>query len=353
MAFLRAAHLLVCSETRAQRQQLVAALEAALAPLVAGGRVEHVASHDPSELVAGGQLASLIDTNAASLDDEQMRPLVRALHVRQLSNALKHLEALKRVAALPPPPAGESGNGIGIGRFALVVEDDAVFGDSMADALRRAAADAPADAGLVFVGLPSTRLPPPGSTASLFDDPLALFPGNVLPACESYLVSQEAARRLVGAFLPVRMPTNAQLAYLLRRELRVGAATPSGPFRSYVAVPNAFADGSKVGVATSSIETNNQLVWNQVYCLASELLRSGKADKKQLQRDFEELWQKQPFKDHPDCVVQLADQLSSCGRYGEAQDAYERALKEYGARNCVVNTNSEFMRRYMATYGKV
>ncbi len=344
--FLRAAHLLVSSETRAQRQQLVAALESALAPLVVGGgRVEHVASHDPSELVAGGQLASLIDTNAASLDDEQMRPLVRALHVRQLSNALKHLEALKRVAALPP-----SGEG---GRFALVVEDDAVFGDSMVDALRRAASDAPADAGVVFVGLPSTRLPAPGSTASLFDDPLVLFPGNVLPACESYLVSQEAARRLVEAFLPVRMPTNAQLAYLLRRELRVGAAAPSGPFRSYVAVPNAFADGSKVGITASSIEANNQLVWNQVYCLASELLRSGRADKKQLQRDFEELWQKQPFKDHPDCVVQLADQLSSCGRYGEAQDAYERALKEYGARNCVVNTNSEFMRRYMATYGKV
>ena len=341
MAFLRAAHLLVSAETRSQRQQLVSSLETALAPLTLTGCVERVGLHDPSELIASGQLGSLIDTNASNLDDEQMRPLVRSLHVRQLSNALKHLEALKRVAALPP---------VGAERFALVVEDDAVFGDSMVDALRHAAADAPSDAGLVFVGLPSTRLPEPGSTKSLFDDPLTLFPGNVLPACESYLVTHEAAKRLIDAFLPVRMPTNSQLAYLLRRELRLAA---SSSFKAYVAVPNAFADGSKVGVATSSIEVNNQLVWNQVYCLVSELLRSGRVDKAQLKKDFDELWQKQPFKDHPDCIVQLADQLNSIGRYGEAQDAYERALGVYTTQNCVVNTNSDFMRRYMATYGKV
>jgi len=215
----------------------------------------------------------------------------------------------------------------------------------------------------VFVGLPSTRLPQPGATRSTFDDPLALFPGNVLPACESYLVTQEAARRLVEAFLPVRMSTNAHLAYLLRKgraadekaqaqgegEAQVTAAA----VRPYVAVPNAFADGSKVGVTTSSIDANNQLVWNQVFCLASELLRSGRPDKKQVQAEFNELWQKQPFKEHPDCIVQFADQLAGAGRYGEAQDAYERALTAYGAHNCLVNTTSEFMRRYMATYGKV
>ena len=71
------------------------------------------------------------------------------------------------------------------------------------------------------------------------------------------------------------------------------------------------------------------------------------------QQQFDAIWSEQPFKEHPDCIVQFADQLAGAGRYGEAQDAYERALTAYGAHNCLVNTTSEFMRRYMATYGKV
>lgn len=338
-AFIRSAHVIVSAETRAARQPLVTALEAALAPVLLSGRLEQVDDHDPAELVRGPTpIGSLVDMAAANLDDEALRPHVRVLHIRQLSNALKHLEALKRIAALPElvPEAGAGA------RFGLVVEDDAVFGDGMADALWHAAVDAPADADVVFVGLPSTRMPPPGATASLFDDPLRLFPGNVLPACDSYLVTPAGARRLAQAFMPVRLATHVQLSYLLRK----GAA------KAYVAVPNVFVDGSKVGVATSSIETNNQLVWNQVYCQASELLRTGRADVKQLRRDFDEVWKNQAFKEHPDCLVQLADQLAAVGRHGEAQDAYEKALAGYTAQNCIVNTSSEFMKRYMATYGK-
>jgi hypothetical protein len=336
--FLLAAHVLVSADTHAQRAALVARLDAALAPLALTGRLERVSEHDARELTAPGALAGLpVDMNPASLDDEALRPHVRTLHVRQVSNALKHLEALRRVAG-----AG-AGAGAGAARFALVVEDDAVFGEGMSDALRRAASDAPADADLVFVGLPSTRLPPPGATASLFDDPLSLFPGQVIPACESYLVTPDAARRLADAFLPIRLATPAQLSYLFRKRVA----------RALVAVPNAFVDGSKVGVATSSIETNNQLVWNQAYCKASELLRAGAAAGAEGQRELEALWAAQPFKDHPDCLVQRADHLAAAGRFPEAQEAYDRALEAYGAANCVVNTNSDFMRRYMATFGKL
>lgn len=333
--FLLSAHVLVSSETLL-RTPLVNRLEEALTPLTQTGRLERISENDAAALMKSPGITALpVNFVAAEMDDETLRPLVRALQIRQVSNSLKHLEALRRIAAL------ESADGSGTdpdARFSLVVEDDAVFGESMQDALFRAASDAPDDADIVFVGLPSTRLPEPGSKRSVFDDPLTLYPnGGVLPACESYLVTPGGARRLAEAFLPLRLGTTGHLTYLFRKKVA----------KPYLSVPNVFVDGSKIGVTVSTIEANSQLIWNQDYCLATELLRQNAPVEQ-----FEAAWERQPFKNHPDCIVQQADSYAQRGKIEDAKEMYDRALKTYAENNGIINTHTEFMKRYMSMYGR-
>ena len=335
---LLAAHAIVSRETAAMRKHVVQQLEQALAPLALSGRLERVEGEEPEDVrakLAGAPAGLLVDLEAKNVEDESMRPLARSLHLRQVSNALKHLAAIRRVAAAGAPSSGTP-------RFSLVVEDDALFGDQMPEALSRAARDAPADADVVFPGLPSTRRPPAADEPAAFDDPLQLFAGHVLPACESYLLTQAGAHKLAAKFLPVRFSTAAHLTYLLRR----------GVAKAYVAVPNAFVDGSKVGVVTSSLNPNNQLLWNNPYCRGEAAVRRRPYGPDE-RAAFEAAWKDQMFKDHPDSIVLRADHLAASGAAAEARDEYARALDAYDKSGCVVNNMSDWLRRYMAVFAFV
>jgi hypothetical protein len=319
---------------------MVEQLAHALGPATVGGRLELVEAHEPAAVAQAVQSAppgSLIDSDPARLvDDEGMRPLVGPMHQRHLSNALKHHEALRRIAA-------NAGAGTAP-RFALVLEDDAVFVDGqMQDALRRAIDGAPADTGIVFLGLPSLSSAPSTDEDSRFEDPLVVYSGQVLPACDSYLVTPAAAAALAAAYLPVRFAgAAAQLTYLLRR----------GVTRAVFAAPNAFVDGSKVGSATSSLNSNNRLLWNQPYCRLDEIVRRGRACEQPYagEAEFSAIWEGSDLKEHPDGLVLLGDHHSLAGRYADAEDAYRKALEGFTRDGCIVDRSTEFMKRYMALY---
>eukprot|EP00798_Chlamydomonas_sp_ICE-L_P026519 gene26519-17594_t len=109
--------------------------------------------------------------------------------------------------------------------------------------------EAPEDADVVFISLPS----PPTEDLS--------FPatGHALPhpsACDAYLVTPKAAEAMARAMLPVRLPTPIHLHYV---------ANTLG-LRMYVSSHNVFVDGSKIGAAVSTIQSNNLLIWNQPFC---------------------------------------------------------------------------------------
>lgn len=345
-----AAFVIVSKEVAASRKPVLQLIDQSVAPLSLTGRVERIEGNDPSdardrmqaqqkELQAGVPTTEplLLELNPKTLEDEKMRSLVRGLHLRQVSNAFKHHEALQRVAKLQTS-ASETV------RFALVLEDDALFGENMVTALASAAASAPANADVVFLGLPSTR-PKPPAEGTAFDDPLEIFKDHVLPACESYLVTPAGAAKLAAAFLPVHFSAAAQLTYLLRK----GAA------QAYIAVPNAFVDGSKVGIVASSIETNNQLLWNQGYCrmdaIARRMPAGGGPYTAEAQAQFEALWAEQPFKEHPDALVLRADHLFRAGKHADAEDVYAKALAAFDREGCIINQSSDFLKRYMGLYG--
>jgi hypothetical protein len=314
-----------------QRKKLLAAIHGGVAPLSATGRVEQIDNFEPDDvqrLLAVPQQQPLVDVDASHVDDEGMRPAVRNLHVRQISNSLKHVLALRKAGALDAAGGG----------FALVLEDDAAFGDTAHEAIARAVRDAPPDADLIFLGLPSARTPGAGmASPALFDNPLDVFRNHVFPCCESYLVKPAAAARIAAAYMPIRFPTACQLTYLARRRV----------FQPYAVVPNAFVDASKLGLTPSSLDANNQLLWNQAYCRCDVLVRQPGYDP----LAYEELWQQQPFKDHPDVLALHAQHLEATGKLDDAQAACARALELYERHGCLL-VGSEFLKRYMALFGR-
>jgi hypothetical protein len=346
---LRSAYVLT-SETAAAncatRRALRDALIGVVAQVTATGRVDRVEGFEPD---AVQQLLStpdmkppIVDLQPERLEDTVMRPLLRGLHLRELSNALKHLTAIRAVSRLADGAAAAPTQ-----RFSLVVEDDAAFGEGMVEALARAARDAPEDADLVFLGLPSTGPPPPAGLAARakFADALVLFDNQVLPACESYLITPAGAARLASQFLPARFCTTIHLTYLLRK----------GVARAYVASPNAFVDASKLGLTVSTVASNNQLLWNPVYCRADTLVRGdqGQGASADYVARYEELWAQQQYKEHPDVLALHALHLERCGRVADALEVYERVLGLLDRGGCVVNHSSEFLKRYMALHGKL
>ena len=314
-----AAAFVLHSPTLVNRAPNVRNLESLLSRMSASVRV--VSSHEPSEVV--GNVQQLVDLDPSHLEDAAFRPLVRSLQVRQVSSALKHAAALRAIAE----DGGDST------AFRLVVEDDCLFGDQAEQVVRGACAAAPADADIVFLGLPSPK--PPGQ-APVFDDVFSVF--NLLPACDSYLIRPAAAAKLVAAFFPVRLAANLHLTHLIKAR----------GLSARICVPNAFVDGTKLGVFACAVDANSKLLWNQQFCQMELLLRSDAPTYNAA--EFEALAEAQPFKQHPDVLSLVAQHLERCGRYAEAEQAYGKAVAAYDNNGCIVNNTSEVLRKYAALY---
>ena len=340
---LASVQLIHCAELlSAHRQQTVQLLQQRLAP-AAQDRVVNMVTSAPLQQLA----AQVVDPKASpalvqldpaqwpaglEADADQYKALLRPVHIRQVSNALHHKAALDAVAACPSCDDAA---------WSLVVEDDALFADDVIGMLRRVVDQAPPDADLVFLGLPST-LQPSDSGNMVFDDALARF--SILPACESYLVRKRAAARLSAELLPLRFPTHVQLTWLARR---LG-------LRVRLCVPNVFVDGSKLGAFTSSLDPNNRLLWNQAYCQAEALLRSDvyEKDPARAEREFDIITKQQQaaFSGSPDMLALRAAHLTRLGRAAQAEAAYQVAYDAYAKIPCLLNNTCDFLRGYMNLY---
>lgn len=338
---VRSVHVLHSPEAApAKRAEQMALLEARLLPLTGEG-VTRVLAHEPSEMATrASELADLGTEHAGNPTTgarpwphpacdaalEAFRGMVRQISVRQLSNAMKHRDAMVGIAA----EKGDAGP-----RFALVVEDDALCNDTLTTALSAATHYAPADADLVFLGLPSP-LRPPNVGGAVFDVTLERF--SALPAVESYLVTPAAAERLAAAFLPVRFATHLHLTYLVRL---LG-------LRVYHAVPNVFVDGSKVGALTSTLDSNNRLLWCQGYCQAEALVREKGAALSM--EELGPLLAAVPDPNHPDVHALRAAAWVAKGRPREAQASFSQAYEGYERDRCPMDISSLFLKAYMAVH---
>jgi tetratricopeptide (TPR) repeat protein len=300
-----------------------------------------VVEHEPTqELLAAAAgkdaaAAKMVDLNPSGIPDDvraTFAPFVPSeMNVRQVSNVFKHRAALEQAG-------GGASSSAGAPRFALIVEDDALFVKSIPELIERVVAAAPADADIIMASLPSPPAPDGGigfvELEKFFKSP---------PACDGYLVTPSAAAALAAALLPIRMPTPMQLHYTAR----------SLGLRMYVSTHNLFVDGSKIGTAVSSIVVNNLLIWNQAYCKLMDALAENEKAASGASADVEAALaasKDAPFGGHPDAIALRARVLVSLGRIDEAKACYEEAMTAYEKGNAVFGISSGFLRGYMDMY---
>ena len=254
----------------------------------------------------------------------------KSLHVNQLSNALKHLTALRMILenASHFPNAAH-----------VILEDDVIYNDNAISMLQKTIKNAPADYDMIFLGLPITKS---GSPDNILYEPLETL-CKVFLCCDSYIVSPKAATAMVSAFLPVRFPTQIQLSYLM---YTLG-------LRVYACSPNFFMDGSKAGVYMSSIEQNNELVWNPHWNHIRAVLSKTPLDKTMPEADWEDIqktYSAASFKGHPDFMYLMARVKIRYGKYQEARESFETALTIYTTEKCVLGLDSYFMKDFIRLF---
>lgn len=314
----------IVSEVTARRQATFARnLEEVRVALGEGTREPQLIG-DESGAVNAEIIQQQVDLKPSDEVPENLRKYAGSMHVRQVSNALKHLEALRRASRLP---AGSS---------ALILEDDATAGDGFGGALRDLLASPPAGWGsgvAVLLGLPA-----PGVTGSRYQKMEDVY--EVTPVCDSYLVDPEGARRLVEAFLPLRMTTNLQLVLAARK----------GGVALYLPRPNIFVDGSKFGIAVSTLTPNNHLILNPTYVDAREVALGPRGeDPREVERASAALMSS-PFKNHPDFVHMRALLERRRGEFARAAAAFSAAMQLYTDNNAVVGAESQFLRQYISNF---
>lgn len=266
--------------------------------------------------------------------------LLAPMHPNQVSNALKHRAALTRVAH------SSSDQGV----HHLVVEDDVLFNEKLlapglADALHRA----PADGGVLFLGLPSSKPAPregesrpPAMRFETIDHFFSFFSVSVIPACDSYVITPPAALRVVRDFLPVRFPTHIHLSWCLMRSRAQG-----GPgVQAYIGSPNLFLDGSKLGIYTSSLLHNNRLAWNPAYMEINALVRRQQPLSDSEVERIESLRARMSLRDNPDVRFLLGMYHAKRGQYGAAAAEMQAAFDSYRQNGCLLSRSSEFVNRF-------
>eukprot|EP00798_Chlamydomonas_sp_ICE-L_P000988 gene988-3878_t len=280
-------------KTRASSAQL---LSTALGPLSMNNTIEMIDDHDPTEQLKRILLTckdQYVDINSNNIPEKFRSFTPPAINLRRISNALKHRAALTRIGAQRHHNTQNL-------RFSLV--------------------EARADADVVFISLPS---PPTKDLSFPALDTLFSTP----PACDAYLVTPKAAEAMARAMLPVRLPTPIHLHYV---------ANTLG-LRMYVSSHNVFVDGSKIGAAVSTIQSNNLLIWNQPFCKLFDARKNSEGKPEALNAAINEFvlsLSSSPngaqFAAHPDVWAMHARCLGSLGKHEEAPHQRSDAVSKLG-----------------------
>lgn len=290
--------------------------------------------HEPDSVVRDNDLKQITDVRLSEDLQSPYDRFVVPLNVKHVSNALKHLEALREI----------SRNGHGSQNkdeeINLVLEDDVLYNEQLMEAsLVRAMGARPARWDVLFLGLP-TSLDNTNENNIQFQEAASVF--KVLPSCESYIIRPDAAARLAERLLPLRFPTNVQLSWLL-----LGPRAHELGLHAHIMSPSIFLDGSKYGTCTSTINMNNRLTWNPEYVRIFGLVR-GKPEEftKEDGIEVDRLYDAMNFKNHPDAIYLYALSFVRRGDHAKAADFMAKALKQYDANKCVLKRGSEFLNVY-------
>ncbi len=236
----------------------------------------------------------------------------RPINLSIISNYLKHFNAIEQVARSNVP--------------AIILEDDVIISEDCDKILNDTKIF---EHDVIMFGQPFASTPKSKFTK------MANFSSNMvlLPSCDSYFISPNAAKKILSNLLPIAYHTNIALSLNFNRE-------SISVVKSF---PNAFTDGSKVGKYTSSLNNNNTLLFHSKYNKLYDMVQGGNFNEIQFQEDFD----KSEYKDSPDMLYLKGLALLKVNKIQKAKEIFDEAYKLYCENGCALNKTSSFMGNYL------
>jgi GR25 family glycosyltransferase involved in LPS biosynthesis len=280
---------------------------------------EYITDNDPVDIKTENIRKYI---NYEPLKEEELKPynsLLKNLHLNNLSNNLKHYQALEKAA---------SSN-----KLSLILEDDVIFNDSVPQQLQTAIQNMPQNVDMLFLGLPAMK-----ETSESFQNVTETFP--VIPCCDSYLITPTCARKLYDAYLPIKFATNIQLSVLFRKlALNVMSL-----------IPNIFVDGTKFGLYYSTLEVNNRLIFNQEYVKLAKLINEKNTFDEEEIQTINKLFVEVKLKTNPEFYYLKALFETKIGNVEFAKYIYQYTLYLYESNGSVINSQSHFLKDYLRIF---
>lgn len=280
---------------------------------------------DPSEIKGTNDEQTELNEKLALYN----KYIIKTPQINFVSNCLKHMDAMNQIA--------KTANDDDIN---MIIEDDVVF-DATAETLltefmdnkKYLMNDNAYD--IVFLGLPGQQ----NQNQNQDTKTLEVIPVDdvkVLPCCDSYFISKSCAKKLAKTYIPLKFPNNIHLSYLITKESLKVART----------FPNIMADGSKVGLTSSSISPNNILIFNTSYKQIYKILDKPVPTVEDI-NTVEKLLKGNALKSSPDFVFLEGLFYLRTKRYTEAKDKFDEALTIFETQISPLSSQSAIIQNYI------
>lgn len=273
--------------------------------------VTHVVTqHEPEDITRQVLRESVV---LEKVNDPSFDAMLRNLSPKQVSNGLKHLDALKRIATDTRS-----------GAYPIVLEDDPLTPDAFEEEFQAMFDTLPSGWEFVALGLPGNA---PG-----FQDMSRVY--KALPVCNAYMVKQSVASKLANTFLPLRYITNIHLSYTLE----------AFGVKPLLYSPHLLIDGSKYGVFVSTLSATNDLIFNKEFIEAKKRIAEGD------HRGALAAIRASPLANHPDFMhLRGLCELRTEGKQ-TALRTFADALRVFEENNAVTNNESKFVADYIELF---
>jgi GR25 family glycosyltransferase involved in LPS biosynthesis len=289
--------------------------------------VEFLEEYDPDQINMNevSDMIALTKSGKSELFDN----MLRNMHIKQVSNALKHFKALQKAT-----------NETADYDYFMVLEDDVIHGEDVTTRIVEAIETrAQSNWDMLFLGEPSLT---PIQSDKMIIKPVQEF-FKVIPCCDSYLIPADTVSKIANAFGPIRFPTHIQFSFMTEtnKDLNISMCTP-----------NIFLDGSKFGVYLSCLEPNNRLFLNPDYNKINMAVRKDEYTEEDI-KNITQMFEQMRFKNHPDVLFLQGMFEQKQKNYTKAKEIFEQVYTISMQNNCIVNNESELLNVYMSTFKHV
>jgi hypothetical protein len=289
-------------------------------------RCKYITGNEPHE-IDRTSLTKIINPNPPTdlPEDSIVKKLHQSFHIRQVSNLMKHVEAIRMISECTPTSTKD--------KFHIIIEDDVVYPPDIVEQIQKMLSEVKEDdSSVLFLGLPATNT---FKEEEKIHDVFSKF--NVLPCVDSYVITPQAAKQLYDIIVPFYFPTNIQLTYCMQK---IGLK-PKFTF------PNLFADGSKVGVYTSLLNTNNKLFLNNDYNALLNIARAETMNTETYESAQKIIANAKGIASHPDMAYLSSVIELKMGNIQKSYEMMKKIYELYKTNGSILNHESEFLRMYI------